>query len=448
MSESDAIHAQHPEVINEAVPGAPFFQPATTPSVGTALSEDDWPQNKDLPLLFQPLKVGPLTLKNRIMVAPMCMYSAEQEGPDTGVLTPFHLVHLGSFASRGAAVTMVEATSVLPNGRLSPNDSGLWNDRQASALKPIFDFIRMQGSIPGIQLGHGGRKTSTLAPWLDASTIKPHLKSHVATNGAAGGWTDDVMAPSAISYDPETFPLPREMTENDIGELKEAFRAATKRADQAGAEVVELHGAHGYAIFNFLSPVSNQRKDQYGGSLENRMRLPLEILRIMRETLPKEKSLWFRISATDWWPEGEKDANGEYISWGIEQSKIFVKEAIKAGVDLVDVSSGGNTPRQAIQVGPGYQVPFAEQIRASLSEDEKIPISSVGLITNGTQAENILQGGKADVIACAREFLRDPSLVLNWAQELGVVVNVPVEYQRAYTRMMTRHETRVVGKKH
>ncbi|GAA5892310.1 hypothetical protein JCM8208_001507 [Rhodotorula glutinis] len=438
----------HPEVVNERVPNAAFFQPLVEPSVGTALAANDWPQNKDLPLLFQPLKVGPITLKNRILVAPMCMYSCEQEGSETGVLTPFHFVHLGSFAARGAAVTMVEATSVLPNGRLSPNDSGLWNDRQASSLKEIFKFIRMQGSVPAIQLGHGGRKTSTLAPWLDTSTIQPHLKSHVATTGAAGGWTDNVMAPSAVAYNDETFPHPREMSDNDIGELKQAFKAAVERADKAGAEVIEFHCAHGYLMHNFLSPLSNKRTDQYGGSLENRMRLPLEILQIMRDAVPKTKGLWMRISATDWWPEGEKDDKGEWVSWGIEQSKIFVKEAIKLGVDLVDCSSGGNTPRQKISVGPGYQVPFAEQIRRSLSDDEKIPISAVGLITNGPQAEEILQTGKADVICAAREFLRDPALVLNWAQELGVVVNTPVQYQRAYTRMMVKHDEREPVKQH
>ncbi|BGO88726.1 hypothetical protein NBRC10512_005172 [Rhodotorula toruloides] len=438
-----------PDVINEGVPNAPFYQPLTDPSPGTALSADEWPQNKDLPTLFKPLEFGKdvkHTLKNRVIVAPMCQYSCEADGIEAGVLTPWHLVHLGSFATRGAALVMVEATSVLPNGRLSPQDSGLWNDRQASALKPIFDFIRMQGSIPAIQLGHGGRKTSTLAPWLDASTIKPHLKSHIATNGASG-WTDNIWGPSAVSYDEKTFPMPKEMSEKDIDELKEAFRSATARAVKAGAQVIELHGAHGYSIHNFLSPVSNTRTDKYGGSLENRMRLPLEILDIMRQTAPKEVSIWLRISATDWWPEGE-EKDGEYISWGIEQSKEFVKEAIKRGVDVVDVSSGGNTPRQDIKIKPGYQVDFAAQIRESLSEEERIPISSVGLITDGVQAEEILDKKQADIICCAREFLRDPSLVLNWAQELGVVVNVPVEYQRAFTRMFTKHETRQPVKKH
>lgn len=293
---------------------------------------------------------------------------------------------------------MVEATSVLPNGRLSPQDSGLWNDRQADALKPIFEFIRMQGAVPAIQIGHGGRKTSTLAPWLDTSTIKPPLKSHIATDGAASGWTDNVWGPSAVAYDDETFPMPQEMTLDHIKELKEAFRASTRRAVKAGAKVIELHGAHGYLQTNFLSPVSNRRTDQYGGSLENRMRLSLEVLETMKAEIPADVSLWMRISATEWWPEGEQDASGEWISWGLEQSKVFCQEAIKRGVDLIDVSSGGNTPRQQIKIGPGYQTPFAEEIRNSLAEDERIPIASVGLITDGKQAEEILQKKQADVV--------------------------------------------------
>jgi 2,4-dienoyl-CoA reductase-like NADH-dependent reductase (Old Yellow Enzyme family) len=463
---ADAAYADQPptDVINPGVPDAPFYQPLSDPAPGTALSADEWPQNKQIPLLFQPLTVGKeaqITLKNRIVVAPMCQYSCAAEGSEAGVLTPWHLVHLGSFAVRGAALVMVEATSVLPNGRLSPQDSGLWNDRQAEALKPIFDFIRMQGAVPAIQLGHGGRKTSTLAPWLDASTIKKPLKSHVATNGAASGWTDNVWGPSAISYDEETFPTPKEMTLEQIDELKEAFRTATARAVKAGAKVIELHCAHGYLQTNFLSPVSNQRTDKYGGSLENRMRLSLEVLEIMKKEMPKDVSLWMRLSASEWWPEGEQDDQGEWISWGIEQSKAFCKEAVKRGVDLIDVSSGGNTPRQQIKLGPGYQVPFAEAIRKSFSDEERVPIASVGLITGGKQAEEILQNGQADVVSfpfviktlnattdssaaiqvsVARHFLRDPSLVFDWAQELGVVVNVPVQYQRAFTRMMTKPE--------
>ncbi|POY70773.1 hypothetical protein BMF94_6183 [Rhodotorula taiwanensis] len=442
---SDATYADQPptDIINKGVPNAPFYQPLTEPSPGTALSADDWPQNKELPLLFQPLTIGKdaqIKLKNRIIVSPMCQYSCQADGPEAGVLTPWHLVHLGQFAVRGAALVMVEATSVMPNGRLSPQDSGLWNDRQAAALKPIFDFISMQGAVPAIQLGHGGRKTSTLAPWLDTSTVKAPLKSHVATNGDASGWTDNVWGPSAISYDDETFPMPKEMTLEQIEELKDAFRASTERAVKAGAKVIELHCAHGYLQSNFLSPVSNQRTDKYGGSLENRMRLSLEVLEVMKKTIPKDVSLWCRLSASEWWPEGEKNDKGEWISWGIEQSKVFCKEAVKVGVDLIDVSSGGNTPRQKIKVEPGYQVPFADAIRKSFTEEEKIPVASVGLITDGKQAEQILQDGSADVVSMAREFLRDPSLVFNWAQELGIVCSVPVEYQRAYTRMMTKPE--------
>ncbi|GAA5978872.1 hypothetical protein JCM10908_002719 [Rhodotorula pacifica] len=424
------------DVINEGVPNAPFYQPLTDPSPGTALSAEDWPQNKELPLLFQPLTVGKdaqIKLKNR------CQYSCKADGPEAGVLTPWHLVHLGTFAMRGAALVMVEATSVLPNGRLSPQDSGLWNDRQAEALKGIFDFVSMQGAVPGIQLGHGGRKTSTLAPWLDTSTVKAPLKSHIATNNA-NGWTDNVWGPSAISYDPDSYPMPKEMTLDQIEEVKEAFRTATLRAVKAGAKVIELHCAHGYLNTNFMSPVSNQRKDKYGGSLENRMRFTLETLDVMKKAIPKDVSLWLRLTASEWWPEGEKNEKGEWISWGIEQSKIFCKEAAKHGVDLIDISSGGNTPRQQIKVGPGYQVPFAEAIRNEFTDEDRIPISSVGLITGGKQAEEILQSGKADLVSIAREFLRDPALVFNWAQELGIVVSVPVEMQRAYTRMMTKPE--------
>ncbi|GAA5830636.1 hypothetical protein JCM11251_002544 [Rhodosporidiobolus azoricus] len=430
------------DTINVGVPNAPFYQPLSDPSPGTALSAKDWPQNEKLPLLFQPIQVGPMELKNRILVAPMCQYSCAAEGEDAGCLTPWHLVHLGSFAVRGASVVMVEATSVLPNGRLSPQDSGLWNDRQRDALKPVFDFIKAQGAKAAIQIGHGGRKTSTLAPWLDTSTIKAPLKSHIATNGAASGWTDNVMGPSTIPYEEGTFPTPREMTEKDFEELKQAWVDATRRADEAGADILEIHSAHGYLLHNFLSPLSNVRTDKYGGSLENRLRYPLEVIANVRKQWPTNKPLFLRISASDWYPKGEKNEKGEWASWGIEQSKIFVKEAIKLGVDLVDISSAGNTPEQKITTGPGYQVPFAEQIRQSLTEEErkKTKISSVGLITSGKQAEEILQKGQSDVVAIAREFLRDADTVFNWAQELGIVVNVPVQYQRAYTRMMTKPE--------
>ncbi|GAA5924031.1 NADH:flavin oxidoreductase/NADH oxidase [Sporobolomyces koalae] len=422
------------DTINAGNPEATFYLPLTDPAPGAVLSEQDWPQNATLPKLFEPIEIANIQFKNRIFVAPMCQYSCEADGDKAGAVTPWHTVHLGSFAQRGAALVMVEATSVTPNGRISPQDCGLWNDSQRNALKPLFDLIRSLGARPAIQLAHAGRKASKLAPWLDTSTIKPALKSHVATNGDASGWTDNVWAPSAVSYSNETFPMPKEMTSSDIDELKQAWKEATIRADQAGADVVEIHSAHGYLLHEFLSPLSNKRTDQYGGSLENRMRLPLEIVDVVRANWPKSKPLFIRISASDWYPEGEKNEQGEWISWGIEQSKIYLKEVEKRGVDLLDASSGGLTPQQKINVGPGYQVHFAQALKAV----SKIPISTVGLITGGKQAEEILQKGQADVVSIAREFLRDPSLVLNWAQELDTVVNVPVQYQRAYTRMMTK----------
>ncbi|GAA5874963.1 hypothetical protein JCM8547_002137 [Rhodosporidiobolus lusitaniae] len=437
---------KHPEVVNVGVANLPYYQPVTEPTPGTALPAKDWPQNENLPLLLQPIKIGKtaqMEVRNRIFVSPMCMYSAAAEGDDVGALTPFHLVHLGAFALRGAGVVMVEATSVLPNGRLSPQDSGLWNDNQRDKLRPIFDFIKAQGARAAIQIGHGGRKTSTLAPWLDTSTIKEPLKSHVATNGAASGWTDNVMAPSAIPYDAETYPHPREMTDKDFEELSQAFVDAARRADEAGADILEIHSAHGYLLHNFLSPLSNQRTDKYGGSLENRLRYPLELISAVRKVWPTSKPLFLRLSASDCYPDGEKDEKtGEYISWGVEQSQVYVKEAIARGVDLIDVSSAGNTPKQQIKVGPGYQVPFSDQIRQSLTpeEREKVLISAVGLITDGKQAEQILQEGKSDVISVAREFIRHADLVFDWAHELGSVVNVPVQWQRAHTRMMTKPE--------
>ncbi|GAA5894678.1 NADH:flavin oxidoreductase/NADH oxidase [Sporobolomyces salmoneus] len=433
-SESYAPGKAASQTVTDVNPHATFYLPYAKPTTGTALSAKDWPQNEKLPTLFEPIKIGPLEFKNRIFVAPMCQYSCEPEGERQGVLTPWHTVHLGQMAQRGAACVMIEATSVLPNGRISPQDSGLWNDTQRDALKSVFDLIRSLGAIPAIQLAHSGRKASTLQPWLDTSTIKAPLKSHIATKESYG-W-DDVWGPSAVSYDEETFPMPKEMTLENIEEFKEAWKAATIRADQAGADVVEVHAAHGYLIHNFLSPVSNKRTDKYGGSLENRMRLPLEIVDITRANWPKDKALFVRLSASDWYPDGEKNEQGEYISWGIEQSKVFLKEVEKRGVDLLDASSGGLTPKQKIDVGPNYQVPFAE----ALKEITSIPISAVGLITSGKQAEEILQKGQADIITVAREFLRAPSLVLDWAQELDTVVNVPVQYQRAYTRMMTKPE--------
>ncbi|ORY58334.1 hypothetical protein BCR35DRAFT_283785 [Leucosporidium creatinivorum] len=427
---SNAASLPPPDLVNKGVPNAPFYLPETIPSAGTAMSSKLFPHNETLPLLYQPIEIGGMTFKNRIQVAPMCQYSAIE-----GVPTPWHLVHLGGFATRGASLVIAEASAVLPNGRISPQCPGLWNDEQRDAWKPIFDFVKANGARAGIQLAHAGRKASTVAPWLNMSLTRPHVNTNIANDGEAGGWTSNVWAPSAIPYLDEQFPDPKAMTLEDIEEFKAAWKASVKRADEAGVDVVEIHSAHGYLLHEFLSPISNKRTDKYGGSLENRLRLAMEVIEITRSTLPAEKPVFVRISATDNSPEGEKNEQGEYISWGIEQSKIYLAEASKRGVAFLDASSSGNDHKQKIKLGPGYQVPFAEQLRASLTNENRIPISAVGLITDGTQAEQILQEGKADIISVAREFLRNADLVFDWAQELGVSVSVPVQYERAHTRM-------------
>ncbi|GAA5918054.1 hypothetical protein JCM5296_003845 [Sporobolomyces johnsonii] len=407
--------------------------PLTSPSPGTALSSADWPQNRTLPKLFQPIKIGrdaQMEFKNRIFVSPMCQYSCEAEGELQGVMSAWQLCHLGSFAIKGAALVMTEALAVEARGRVSPQDAGIWNDKQADALKPILEFVKSNGARAGIQLAHAGRKASTLATWLAASTVAPHLKCHIATAGAAQGWPDEVIAPSAIPYEVETYPMPKEMAQREMDEVKEAFKQATIRAVAAGADIVEVHAAHGYLIHNFLSPLSNKRTDEYGGALENRMRFPLEIIELVRSVLPKSKPFFLRISGTEWHPQGEKNEEGEWVSWGIDQSKIFAKEADKRGVDLIDVSSGGNDHEQQIKTFPSYQVPLADEISTCMSLESEIPVSTVGLITAAKQAEEILQQDKADIITIGREFLRHPDLVFDWAMELGCVVNVPVQYQR------------------
>ncbi|GAA5955693.1 hypothetical protein JCM21900_005087 [Sporobolomyces salmonicolor] len=369
--------------------------PLTSPSPGTALSSADWPQNRTLPKLFQPIKIGldaQMEFKNRIFLSPMCQYSCEAEGELQGVMSTWQLCHIGVFAVRGAALVMTEALAVEARGRVSPQDAGIWNDKQADAIKPLLEFVKSNGARAGVQLAHAGRKSSTLASWLAASTVTLHLQCHIATTGAAQGWPDEVIAPSAIPYEVETYPMPKEMAQRQMDEVKEAFRQATIRAVEAGADVVEVHAAH-HLIHNFLSPLSNKRTDEYGGALGNRMRFPLEILELVRSVLPKSKLFFLRISGTEWHPH--------------------VK-------------------------GPSYQVPLADEISTCMSLESEIPVSTVGLITTAKQAEEILQQDKADVITIGREFLRHPDLVFDWAMELGCVVNVPVQYQRAWTRMMKK----------
>ena len=349
--------------------------------------------------LFSPLRLREVTFRNRIFVSPMCMYSAVD-----GVPNDWHLVHLGSRAVGGAALVMAEATAVSPEGRISPADTGLWNEAQASAFARIAEFVASRGAAPGIQLAHAGRKGSTAVPWEGGRPLE----------AGQGAWT--TLAPSAIPFD-MGFPAPREMTAADINGAVEAFAAAAGRAARAGFQVVEIHAAHGYLLQEFLSPLSNRRTDEYGGSFENRARLPLRVVRAVRQAFPAGRPVFIRISATDWAEGG----------WDLPQS-IELARLLKAeGIDLVDCSSGGNVPRAKIPVGPGYQVPFAEAIR----REAGMPTAAVGMITEPRQAEEILAAGQADAIVMARAFLREPYWPQRAARELGAEADWPVQYGRA-----------------
>jgi 2,4-dienoyl-CoA reductase-like NADH-dependent reductase (Old Yellow Enzyme family) len=349
--------------------------------------------------LFQPLTLRGLTLPNRIAVSPMCQYQAKD-----GVPNDWHLVHLGGLAQGGAGLVFTEAAAVLPEGRISPEDLGIWNMAQAEALARIVHFIKVQGAVPGIQLAHAGRKASTFAPWRGSGSVL----------AAAGGWTP--MAPSALAFDP-SWTVPEALDEAGIIAVIDAFMDAARRAIAAGFQVIEVHAAHGYLLHQFLSPLSNHRADAYGGSFENRTRLVREVVGALRSILPEELPLFVRISATDWAEGG----------WDLDQSVALAKELKALGVDLVDCSSGGLVPHQKIVLGPGYQVPFAARIRAEAG----LPTGAVGLITEPQQAEQILAEGSADIVLLARELLRNPRWPLRAAQELGAEVPWPASYARA-----------------
>ena len=349
--------------------------------------------------LYQPFKLRDLTLKNRLVVSPMCQYSAKD-----GVPNDWHFVHLGSRAVGGAALVIVEATGVSPEARISHGDTGLWNDEQTTAFARITAFIKSQNAASGIQLAHAGRKASSALPWEQGANRS--LKTNA--------W--QTYAPSALPFDKD-WHVPKEMNEQDLAKTLKDFVDATQCAQVAGFDVVELHAAHGYLLHEFLSPLSNHRTDNYGGSLENRMRFPLEVTKAVRAAWPKEKPLFVRISATDWTDGG----------WDLEQSLTFTAELKKLGVDLIDVSTGGNVPSAKIPSNPGYQVPFAEAIR----KKSQIAVGAVGLITEARQAEEILASQQADLIIMARELLRDPYFPLHAAHELGENVTWPIQYQRA-----------------
>ena len=349
--------------------------------------------------LFEPLTLRSLTLKNRIVVSPMCQYSS----PD-GFATDWHLVHLGARAVGGAGLIISEAAAISPEGRITPDDLGIWQDAHLPMLRRITNFIKEQGCVAGIQLAHAGRKASTLAPW----------KGHGLVPETAGGW--QVVAPSALPF-ADNYPQPLALDEAGIQKVIADFRTAAQRTLAAGFQLIELHAAHGYLLHQFLSPLSNQRTDAYGGSFENRIRLLLEVVRATREVWPAELPLFVRLSATDWTEGG----------WTIDESVRLAGLLKNQGVDLIDTSTGGNVPHATIPVGPGYQVEFAEQIRQKAG----ILTGAVGLITTPAEAERIITTGQADLVLLAREFLREPYFPLFAAAELGVEMPWPPQYERA-----------------
>lgn len=347
--------------------------------------------------LFEPLTLRGATARNRLWVSPMCQYSATAGLPDD-----WHLVHLGSRAVGGAGVVLTEATAVSPEGRISPQDTGIWTDEQAAAWTPIVAFLRQQGALAGIQLAHAGRKASARRPWEGRGVVTP----------AEGGW--EPVGPTT-----EPFPslaVPAALDDEGLAKVRVDFVAATKRSLDAGFDLVEVHAAHGYLLHEFLSPLTNTRTDGYGGDLAGRMRLTLEVLEDVRAAWPDDRPLLLRLSASDWTPGG----------WTPEDSVVLAKEAAARGVDLVDCSSGGNVLAD-IAVAPGYQVPFAAQVR----RDAGVATGAVGLITEPAQAEQIVAEGSADVVLLARELLRDPYFPLRAARALGADVTWPDQYARA-----------------
>lgn len=349
--------------------------------------------------LFSTLKIRDIEFKNRIAVSPMCQYSSVN-----GMPNDWHLVHLGSRAVGGAALVMTEATAVSPEGRISPDDAGIWSDEHGKAYERITSFISSQNSVPGIQLAHAGRKASTYSPWKGKGEVKEK----------EDGW--QTIGPGSIPF-AENYPHPKEMSKDDIKEVISQFKDAAVRSMKAGFRLIELHFAHGYLVHEFLSPLSNHRKDEYGGSFENRSRLALEITKTVRKVIPDNTPLFVRISASDWTEHG----------WDIDESVQLSRCFKDLGVDLIDCSSGGNISNARIPAGPGYQVPFAQRIK----KEADILTGAVGFITSPVQAETIIRTGQADIVLLAKEMLRDPYWPLRAAKKLKSDTVWPNQYLRA-----------------
>lgn len=394
----------------------PFFTPVQDPPAGTPW--DSQPEGT----IFSPLKLRGLTLHNRIIVSPMCQYSAKD-----GYMTPWHKQHLGSFAARGAGLVLTEVHAVSPEGRISPSDVGIWEDAQLGPLKEVIDFAHSQNSKIGVQMGHAGRKASTCVPWI--------ARKDVAAQ-EAGGWPDDILGPSALTFTKGETAIPKEMTIDDINKFKTDWVAAVKRAINVGFDTIEIHAAHGYLLNEFLSPASNQRNDQYGGSFENRIRLLVEIVDLTRDIVPKDYPLMARIPGTDYLYFDQS-----LPQWHVEDAAKLAKILASKGVDFLDVTGGGLDARQQIPAGPGYQVPLADAVKkAVVGTDARV--GAVGNITTGTQAQGYLTEGTVDAVLVGREFLRNPNLVWHWADELGIDVHVASQYGWGFGMTRTHRRTK------
>ena len=463
-----------PQDYNHGAPGLDYFTPAHRISPGTPLSSAKPAGSKALPTLFTPLTIRATTLRNRVIVAPMCQFSTASHGPSTGALTDYHIATLGHYALKGAGLVFVEATGVQANGRISPNCPGLWSDAQIPALRRVSDFIKSQGSLSGIQLAHAGRKASTCASWIagEQRTQGGKKKVSIRAETDVGGWPEQVVGPmggeewtwDGKKLDDESggYWAPRALSEQDIGLLVQDWANAAQRAVKAGIDVIEIHGAHGYLINQFLSPITNQRTDKYGGSFENRTRILIEIIEAIRKVIPETMPLYLRISSTEWMED--TDLGKKFGTWDVESSIRLAKLLLSLGVDLLDVSSGGNHPAQKINMfdSKDYQTRIASRIRAELKKEKlNLFIGAVGLITEAEQARDIVEEGGAalpgnsdvevakeaqaavqvtqaaagkeplaDVILVARQFMREPEWVLRVAWQLGIDIAWPSQFLR------------------
>ncbi|KAJ5420292.1 hypothetical protein N7465_002811 [Penicillium sp. CMV-2018d] len=406
-----------PDVSAKPAEGISYYTPAQSPPAGTARTPQT--SGKPIPKMFKPLTVRGVTFQNRLGMAPMCQYSA-----DDGHMTAWHIAHYGAIAQRGPGHIIIEATGVVPEGRITPGCVGLWKDSQIAPLKQVVEFAHSQGQKIGIQLAHAGRKASTVPPWLGG----------VVANNSVGGWTDNVKAPSAIPFaDGDIIPIA--MTQDDIAEVKTAWVAAVKRAIAAGCDFIEIHNAHGYLLSSFLSPSSNQRTDNYGGSFENRIRLPLEIAQLTRDTVGDDVPVFLRVSATDWLEDSLPAEKG----WKLEDTVEFARAlAAQGAIDLIDISTGGVHVAQKVTSGPAFQVPYAAAIKKAVGD--KLLVAAVGMINNGNLGEKILNEDDLDVILVGRAFQRDTGLAWQFAKDLDVEIAMAAQIRWGFTSFRNASE--------